>query len=143
MESRECPSIKECVVLQQYINEKIKHIEQVIGLKDHISAVKIENIEKGLVQAEKVLDARLSKENEVRKQLTEQNQEFSKKFESMLPRNEYIIQHENLNGKVNELETFRAVVNAKASQLSMYIALGIALAGFIIAFIDLIVGLRK
>jgi hypothetical protein len=101
-----------------------------ITLKEFITA-KFDALDKANELSAKTLDIRLEAMNNFRNDLTKQASTF-------LTKEAYDLRHDNLQRQVDELRLFRAEIQAKASQASVYIAWGISLVSIVIGMISLI-----
>ena len=107
-----------------------------VTLKELVES-RISALEQARKTAERSMEKRLDGMNEFRETLSDQAGRMATKEHVLELRDRLEIQI-NLNAKaISDLQTFRAVVDSKASQGSLYISVGIAVLGLILSFISL------
>lgn len=82
------------------------------------------------------MDRRLDGMNEFREQLNRQEKTY-------LPREEYRLQYEPMANDIRVLRESRAELAGKASQTSMNITVIIAIIGFVLSIVSIVIDLRK
>jgi hypothetical protein len=101
---------------------------EIISLREYLEQ-RLNDICKASDLAAENLKVRLDALNEARERAADERATF-------LSRDTYEARHESLVTKIGELEKFKAAVDAKASQTSVYVAYILSAVGIIFALID-------
>lgn len=119
----------EFVSLREYLEARLAALEK-------SSEARLAALEKRIELAAGALDKRLDTMNEIREQLNQQANTF-------LPRETYDSRHDLLTSQVRELQEFRAVVNAKASQGQVMLSTILGAIGLVVAVVVAVVQIAQ
>jgi len=118
------------ISLRDFIESKFKDLEIARAVQEKATEQTRLAQEKATEQSRFMLEKRLDTMNEFRNQLKDQAGTF-------LPRTEFDIQHSKVQEDIRILRESKATLEGKASQISVNIAIIIAVCGLIIGIIGL------
>ena len=117
-----------------------------ISWKDYVD-IKLGSLEKSTIIAKESMEIRLANMNEFREQLTRQETTYLTKMEYGLNHtnlelklekisDEFRLNCKNIEKQVNELQTFKAVIDSKANQGTVWIFYIISIINIILLILD-------
>ena len=107
-----------CAYIDLRLSELEKRVMILFDAKDHALSLSTNNLEK-----------RLESMNEFRAQIKDERA-------ALMPRSEYVIQHQRLIEDIQALQISKAILDGRASVSSVYISYLLALIGIVIAIIS-------